>query len=934
MLPLSGDRDSRGNPRFYRYEEPMPNPCLKLVREGLLAVGHRPELFKAVKPGPGLVSIKLGFVAHADRPRDARTSTFVAVDEADVDEEALEHLRGTGAPMIAQCAPTHALLWKQSTGKPQFIARVDKRNVLSFFQKHREALAPSSIYRAKLWGRANPTWQLDMFVDGGLLPLVEHTAGEDLRKLLEGVVKDTKSNLGWKQDIAKADGEWLLKAVFWLLAAKILKDKDVRGFSSLALHDVEQVYLTLAKHYNRKDPRPIQIANADRRDALVKAATTFQNAAHLGAITTESLAWVYESALIDKLTRQELGTHSTPTWLVDDILAKLRPWIEEMAVDERRVFEPACGHAGFLIAAMRLLSELLPHERSDERKAYLRQRLRGVEKEQFAYEIARLSLTLADVPNDNGWQLENDDMFTDNLLPSAISKSTIVLANPPFEKFGANRPENAKYFNHADETMRHILDALPIGGIFGVVLPQTFLRSVQAQPLRHLLLDEYEISEITTFADKVFNYGDSETAVLLGRRVGRGDKSQKITYRRVREQQVEAYKKTLEPSSVAIIDQNAFDSTEGSLFVPELDDVWRWLTTQAFKPLSTYMGGGTGFQHRGAGDPSLPRDAVLQSPTRVDGFFEGFAGWSEQQLTHELPESTWFNLDPNVIGAARGGTVCGKQQVLINYAPVSREPWRLKCLQDKKGHPVTTRFLVFRPKTSAIRLRVLWALCNSPVVNAYAFAHSGKLQTLPGTMGKMPVFPLDGGPFDALENAVAAYFKAAKGAPPVERKSKKKATAKGDSQLLFDVIEDEVDALTKRREELKYLHWRIDAEVLRLYGLPAWAERKILDLFTGVRRQGVPFVQDYYFPKGFTELDRLSDLLAITADWTTTNERRCHLIRRDVKKQITKDESEELQQLEFLADARIAMVSILRPRQSDALDQIEQRLKKEGRWIE
>lgn len=149
----------------------MSNRCLELVREWLLAVGHRPELFKDLKEGPGLVSIKQGFVAHADRPFDARTSTFVAVDESEFNEEELEHLRGTGAPTIAQCASTHALLWKQSTGKPQLIARVDKRNVLSFFQKHREELAPSSIYRAKLWGRANHTWQLDMFVDGGLLPL-------------------------------------------------------------------------------------------------------------------------------------------------------------------------------------------------------------------------------------------------------------------------------------------------------------------------------------------------------------------------------------------------------------------------------------------------------------------------------------------------------------------------------------------------------------------------------------------------------------------------------------------------------------------------------------------------------------------------------------------------------------------------------------------
>ena len=54
---------------------------------------------------------------------------------------------------------------------------------------------------------------------------------------------------------------------------------------------------------------------------------------------------------------------------------------------------------------MRLLSELLPANWREPRRDYLRKRLRGVESDPFALEIARLSLTLADVPNPNGWAL-------------------------------------------------------------------------------------------------------------------------------------------------------------------------------------------------------------------------------------------------------------------------------------------------------------------------------------------------------------------------------------------------------------------------------------------------------------------------------------------------------------------------------------------------
>lgn len=910
----------------------MTNACFERIREGLLSVGHR-ERFMSNIAGPGLVSVKQGFVAYADRPFDARTSTFVAVDMGEFDVSALSLLQTTGAPIIAQCASTHALLWKQSAGKATFIERVETQNVLSFFQKHREELAPGAIYRAKLWGRTNPSLQLDMFVDRGLLPLVEQTAGEHLRNLLESAVKDTKSALGWKQAIKEDDGAWLLKAVFWLLAAKILKDKGVRGFVNLALPDVEQVYSTLAKHYNRKDPRPVVIANKKRREALVEAALKFQQAASMGAVTTESLAWVYESALIDKLTRQQLGTHSTPTWLVDDIVAKMRPWIEDMPVDERRVFEPACGHAGFLISAMRLLSELLPDDRVKERKAYLRQRLHGIEIDPFAHEIARLSLTLADVPNGNGWLLENADMFENDVLRSAVSKSTIVLANPPFEKFGDDRPAGAEYFNRADETFRHIVEALPHGGVFGVVLPQSFLRNLQTSPLRRTLLDEYDLSEVTLFADKVFNYGESETAVLLGRRVGSGAKSGTIRYRRVREAHIETYTKTLEASSTETVQRGDLESESASLFVPELDDVWRWLRNAHVDHFDAFVQGGQGFQHRGENDPLLPAGTIRESDFEVEGLVKGFAGWTENQLTHELPKTTWLNMDARTIGRPRHGTVVGKKQILMNYAPVSRAPWRLKALVDPKGFPATSDFNILRATQRNISSHVLWAILNSPVANAYAYAHSSKRHVLVGDLRQLPVFALDKGPFDAVEAAVTAYFKAAKGAPPLRKKSAAKSP-KRDRQLLFDVIEDEEDTLSKRQEELKYLHWRIDAEVLRLYHLPAWAERKILDLFTGVRRRGVPFIQDDYFPRGFTNLERLDDLIAITADWTATNERRCQLIRKDVKKQLQSGEPEELQRLEFLADARSSLIDTLYPEQSDALDAVVERLKREGKWVE
>jgi hypothetical protein len=900
------------------------------VREGLLRVGFPSDRLRSGVLFPDGTS-KPGLLAFSDRPLDSRTAALVALVGPRFLEAEISSARPLGAPLVIACLPDRYQVWKQGAVQPRFFCQLTPSEVRGFFDKHASELAPQAIYRAKTWARLEASYQLD-FVDAGLLPVVEKEAGDRLREVIERVVGSARKELGWAQ-VSDRDGRWLLQATFWLLAVKILQDKEVPGFIQLALTDLDSVFERLAKHYNSKDPRPVPIGGRERRAALEAAAAEIGRLGHCGLVSTEALAHLYESALIDRATRQRLGTHSTPPWLVDYIVGRLRSWIDKMPPKERDVFEPACGHAAFLISAMRLLSELLPSDWPEPRQSYLRHRLHGMEYDSFALEIARLSLTLADVPNPNGWALTEADMFPGDRLERSVREASIVLGNPPFEPFEAASRQKDWLHNKAAETFRRVVVNLRPGGMFGFVLPQTLLHSRQAQPLRKVLLQDYEISEVSLFADKVFHYGEPESTIIIGRRRSTNTPRPFIVrYQRVREGQVAEFSRTYCPSSaMAVTRERLLAAEDASLLVPELDDLWQSLA--GMKRLAEFADIGKGFDHIGDDDPMLPTGTVKVSESREPGLVPGFAIWSEDQVTHQLPRLMWLNLAPKLISSPRRGTTIGEPQVVLNYARVSRGVWRLKAMIDEEGHPANSNFSLARPRSRRLKLTVLWGILNCPLANAYAYCRSSKRHVLVGDLGEMPVPDLDTCDLASLEKSVSDYLAAARATPSIKRQPTTGRTQHGKPSRQTDLFKGEEEQAVSEAESdrLSFLHWRVDAEILRLYKLPAKFERRLLDLFSGARRRGVPFVQMEYFPKGYTDLDRLNDLLAITVDWEKTNRRRGKLMDLEDEGRLTPAQAEELANLQRLADA---LVALMEPWKPDAVDLAVERAKQRGVWQE
>jgi hypothetical protein len=765
--------------------------------------------------------------AFAQVPLDAR-SACVAVIEAKGDPatDVLSY-RDLGAPVVFIPDQDHLQWWTQGVDRPEYRDRIHLSALDTFFERHRKDLSPLVIYRAKTRGRFEREYQLS-FVDIGLVSLVESEIGCALSKLIERIVSEIRAEI--RESMTQARGDrWLFKTVFWLVAAKILRDKKVPAFLDLDLIQIEDVFSRVASHYGAT---PLRVESEQGSAALIHAARSIAMFSNLSNVTSESLAYVYENALVSRETRTHLATHSTPGFLVDYMVWKLASQVEQIPEDERDVFEPACGHAAFLVASMRVLRDLLPASKSpEEKRTYLRQRLHGIDLDSFALEIARLSLTLADIPNPDGWDLKEGDVFLGDALEKRGRHATWLLANPPYSRFSAEEREyyrqrgvQPSHLDKAAEMLWRTLPSLRPGSVFGFVAQQSILYGSGASSLRKVLNRDFEILEISVLPDHIFSASDAETTVVLGHRPAHQVNPKSfLIYNRVREREADRFKSSYQVTTSIKVPQSKFGQRSGYVMsLPDLEEIWTWL--ELFPRLTKIASIGQGLSYKGRKELGDQRTTSSHSFPQA---MRGFVRIAPRLLIHEQPREYWMSLDPAVIGRERSGTQVGLEQILINYAPVSRGPWRLKAVIDEKGHPVTSRFLTVRPRTQEHTLLFLWALCNSPIANAYVYTHSTKRDILTGVIREMPVPSVVQVQVDRVTEAAQRYLR----------------TVEGASEEPLSGIADENLA----RQRLM----QMDAEVLRLYGLPPRLERQLLDLFSGIQRVGVPFEFKHYFPEEF-----------------------------------------------------------------------------------
>lgn len=718
--------------------------------------------------------------------------------------------------------------WTQRSTTPTLF---DSRPVGQFghlVRQHKTALLPESVYRAKVLGRLRREDQLS-FVDVGLMPLLRGEEGEKLGALVESMTLATLKELGQ----SKPSQEMLrsvFTCVFRLLAGRILKDKNVGDFGELDLQDSDGVLGAVARHYSATD---VDLGLSKRwRAALQPAAELISTYGNVRVVSPETLAYVYEHTLVSKALRKKLGIHATPPYLVDYIVWQLYDWVCEIPPEDRHVFEPACGHAPFLLAMMRMLRMEMQGRNPQEVHAYLQNHIHGVEFDDFALEIARLSLTLADTPNPNGWDLRPCDMYASDVLAREATRCAVMLANPPYERFTRN--ERSAYVRasaklgastKACEMLRRTIPHMPAGACFGVVVPQGFLHSKEGTEIRRTILWDSELREIDVFGDRLFEKSDHEVAVLIGRAHKHKLSVGKVWFRRIRNAGTDAFRDRFVYSSEELVDVSRFAvSPSVDLRVPELKMVWHHLASHPLFEETATLGQGLAFHGK-----DLPKGAwTIHDPPHEDDQL-GFANIPPDLNILDVPPKVGMNLTRSVLLHVRAGMPPKTPQVLLNHARVSREPWRLKATLDETGHAITSRFIAVRPVKSEVIALYLWAILNSPLANAYTFCHSGKRDNLVGTMRKMPAPRLSLARVAHIEQAARRY----------------RLLAASPGQL-FDA------AATP--EGIRQALLEMDAAVLKAYDLPARLERQLLDFFNGVERKGVGCAFTGYFPADYESL--------------------------------------------------------------------------------
>lgn len=739
---------------------------------------------------PDLPVRQTAVAAFFDSPPSYRNAALgiVQVPAETSVESAVEAQRSLGAPFLIAISEKSVSAWSFTSRGPSKFDEAPVSEWANFSAKHSGIWRADAVRRAKAIHLrvARPSQQL--LFDPATLFTIQTQVQSALDSLLRSFISYFESVPNRSALSLHNDYRVLFPLVFRLLAAKILYDREDRRLATVDPKNIEDVIDAISKLYSLA-PLPIRW-NVTTRAQLSDAWKTLLHGLHVRNIAADDLAFVYENVLITKETRKAFGTHSTPSAIAEYVVRSFN-LPNDVNVESLRVYEPFAGSCVFLTAAMRRFKEMLPAEWSPSKMhKHLVSRFAASEIDQFACEIARLSLILADYPNANGWHINNEDLFEGQVLTNRLASADMVICNPPFEDFddingygSAHKPVVA---------LTSILERSP--AYLGIVMPPGFGSHKKYRDLAKNVVAQYQDVELLELPEGTFRRASVSAVVLIAQDPRTTSTTSLTTVRKstVHRTQRQTFEQTLQPSTTESIQIHPVQAPGFTGLTP-LRDIWEYLGQNP--RLGDLADVHRGLEWRG--------DQRLASSSRAEkGYRRGLHRIAESLAQFRILRTTYLNCREE---ALRGGAIQHRWQnpkIVCSAIRVSRGPWRLAACVDERGLVVSQQFFGIWLREgvhSELMLPPLAAILNSPVANAFSYIHDPEKGLRIETMKQLPL------PTQEVAREVNAlveeYVSNAEQAGPLFHSS---------NRTLADILME------------------IDAKILAAYDLPPKLEKALL----------------------------------------------------------------------------------------------------------
>ncbi len=849
------------------FESEAQEKVFRAVTQELALLGYRDEL---LQQGYGFRD----WFSSSDTPRLAPAAAFgrtpVSYDNACAvvllangrqGPDLVRDFRALGAPLAFEVHADCVIEWRVAL-EPSV---EDRRSVMPVdalsrvFADKKSTWSPDAVLRAKNIG-PSVTVQLD-FCDLGLIPALEDNIRAKLDPLLRNVLADAQRDYH-KQTSTALDPRALFRLAVWSLAGKVFHDRGVAPFSGFTrTSKPDDVLSSVAKYYDEPVSGLLLKQTRQIVHEQIWTKLDFSN------ISVDVLAHVWLNTFVTKDVRDKLGIHQTPRSVARYVLERLP--IKATVATKRPIIEPCCGSATFLIAALQRLRDVLPsHLSPKQRHSATKRLLIGFETDPFAIEISRLSLTLADFPNPNGWQLNDADVFDSEEFDKAIERASLVVCNPPYGDFAneARKKYKVEHVHKPAELLRRLLAQLPREASLGFVLPRRFLDGLAYRDIRSEIVKRWESVEIVNLPEVAFATADQETLLLIATTPKSSPgKTSSVVHRRVHSAEWSSFEAR---SHNGRVDTGETTSTQAasSLGVRELSALWESLHqfSRLREHATVHRGIEWNVPMRENGEETGNR-ARLVRDSLEDGYQEGYPPRC-RVLQFQGPPTKFLSTREEDMQYRAHLLPWHLPKVFVNAVRKSRDRWRVAAFADRRPLLCYQNLIAVWPVQQR-HLCGIEAALNGPVANAWFATTEGERHVRISHLDSIPMPRFEALDLDVLESLIADY---------------RKMSNPGEAAMLLR---------------------KIDAVVLKGYDLPAHVELELLRWFKGSKRAVAGAFAEYFPPYADVGIS-LENFVDVETRWVEINERRLDLIDRELDETITSNEAAELATLQVLADVK------------------------------